>query len=76
VIAVEGDFHQHVGIRQEDGGDVAGCGALCDCNDDCTVATERCMDDGSGEFLTLFDRAGYCRPLGANETQADSIACN
>jgi hypothetical protein len=57
-------------------GDVGVCGALCDCNDDCGVATERCVDDSGAAVKDTFGRAGYCRPLLASETEADTIACH
>jgi hypothetical protein len=56
-------------------GDVGICGGLCDCNTDCTVNTERCVDDSGGVVMQIWGRAGYCRPLDSTETEADSIAC-
>ena len=55
-------------------GDLGLCGALCDCNDDCAASDHRCMDE-TGEVMTIFGRAGYCRPLQTGETEADTIAC-
>jgi hypothetical protein len=56
--------------------DLGICGALCDCNDDCKVQTEVCIDDsGKNAVQQIWGRAGYCRPLLSGETQADSIAC-
>lgn len=56
-------------------GDLGICGALCDCNDDCTVETERCVDDVQGATQKIWGRAGYCRPLLSTETESDSLAC-
>jgi hypothetical protein len=56
-------------------GDVGLCGALCDCNNDCKVDTERCVDDTMGVISKVWGRAGYCRPLLTTETEANSIAC-
>jgi hypothetical protein len=56
-------------------GDVGICGALCDCNTDCTIQTEYCVDDSMGAVQKIWGRAGYCRPLLTTETSADSIAC-
>jgi len=57
-------------------GDVMICGMLCDCNDDCALSGERCVDESGGTIESLFGRAGYCRPLdtAAGETEADSIS--
>ena len=53
------------------------CGQLCDCNDDCPADVDRCMDENStnatASIQAIFGRAGYCRPLIAPETEADSI---
>jgi hypothetical protein len=57
-------------------GDIGLCGALCDCNDDCHAANDRCMDETGGDVLSLFGRNGYCRTLAADETESDSIACD
>ncbi len=57
-------------------GDVGLCGALCDCDDDCLAADDRCVDDSGGEVLAIWGRAGYCRPLLGGESEADAIgAC-
>ena len=56
------------------------CGGLCDCNDDCPAAADRCMDENAADpvasIQALFGRGGYCRPLiDANgETEGDSIS--
>jgi hypothetical protein len=55
-------------------GDVGICGSLCDCNADCVLDSERCVDEGMGIIKQLFDREGYCRPLAAGETEADSFS--
>jgi hypothetical protein len=55
-------------------GDVGICGSLCDCNSDCALDSERCVDENMGVIKQLFDRQGYCRPLAAGETEADSFA--
>jgi hypothetical protein len=55
------------------------CGALCDCNADCPATSDRCMDENSANssasIQALFGRPGYCRPLQATETEADSLVC-
>jgi hypothetical protein len=54
------------------------CGALCDCNADCPATSDRCVDENSANatasILALFGRLGYCRPLQATETEADTFA--
>jgi hypothetical protein len=58
-------------------GDLAICGSLCDCNDDCEVSVQRCVDESAeGLIMEYWGRAGYCRPLLEGETEDDSIACN
>jgi hypothetical protein len=52
--------------------DIGLCGALCDCDSDCKVQTENCIDDTNGVVMKIFGRAGYCRTLQTGET---SIAC-
>lgn len=54
-------------------GDVGICGALCDCNADCVATDDRCVDESNGDILTLWGRAGYCRPLEPGETEADTF---
>jgi hypothetical protein len=54
-------------------GDVGLCGALCDCNADCPAADDRCMDESNGEIMSLWGRAGYCRPLETWEAEADTF---
>ena len=54
------------------------CGALCDCNADCPATSDRCIDENSGSssasIQAIFGRPGYCRPLQATETEADSFS--
>jgi hypothetical protein len=54
-------------------GDVGICGALCDCNADCPAAGDRCVDESNGAIMSLWGRAGYCRPLEAGEAEADTF---
>jgi hypothetical protein len=54
-------------------GDVGICGALCDCNADCTATDDRCVDESNGEIMTLWGRAGYCRPLQTGESESDTF---
>jgi len=53
--------------------DVMICGMLCDCNADCALSGERCVDE-QGIIETLFGRAGYCRPLDVDETEDDTFS--
>jgi hypothetical protein len=55
-------------------GDVGLCGALCDCNADCPATDDRCVDESNGEIMSLWGRAGYCRPLETGESEADTFA--
>jgi hypothetical protein len=55
-------------------GDVGICGTLCDCNDDCALSGERCVDESAGTIETIFGRVGYCRPLSTGETEADTFS--
>jgi hypothetical protein len=57
-------------------GDVALCGGLCDCNDDCPAHTDRCLDETGGEVMSIWGRRGYCRPLASDESENDSFACD
>ncbi len=58
--------------------DLMMCGSLCNCNADCPAEADLCMDENAGDptasIQAIFGRGGYCRPLEANETSADSIA--
>jgi hypothetical protein len=54
-------------------GDVGICGALCDCNADCAAPDDRCMDESNGAIMSLWGRAGYCRPLETGESVADTF---
>ncbi len=54
-------------------GNVGICGSLCDCNADCVLSSESCIDDTAGEILNIFGREGYCRPLQSGETAADTL---
>lgn len=56
-------------------GDVGICGSLCDCNSDCVLDSERCVDETEGSIMQIFGRNGYCRPLDTEngETEADTF---
>lgn len=47
--------------------DLGICGQLCDCNDQCRVPNEYCVDEAGGTISGLWNRNGYCRPLQASE---------
>jgi hypothetical protein len=54
--------------------DVMLCGKLCDCNAQCPIADELCMDESEdGLIAAVFGRNGYCRGLIGSETEADSF---
>jgi hypothetical protein len=55
-------------------GDVGLCGKLCDCNAECPLAGEYCVDESEGLVLDVWGRNGYCRPLATGETEADSFS--
>jgi hypothetical protein len=57
-------------------GDVGICGSLCDCNSECVLDSERCVDESGGTMLQIFNRNGYCRPLdvAGGETEADTFS--
>lgn len=55
-------------------GDVGLCGALCDCNADCLRTGDFCVDESGGSIEAYLNRRGYCRPLDASETIADTFA--
>jgi hypothetical protein len=57
-------------------GDVGICGSLCDCNSECVLDSERCVDESAGQIMQIFGRQGYCRPLdtAGGETEADSFS--
>jgi hypothetical protein len=54
-------------------GDVGICGSLCDCNSECVLDSERCVDESEGDIMQIFGRQGYCRPLNTSETEADTF---
>ena len=62
-------------------GDVGLCGTLCDCNSECQLTGDVCIDESTdpmtGEPAHLvkafWGREGYCRPLASDETIANSI---
>ncbi len=56
-------------------GDVGLCGALCDCNDDCSAAGEGCAPLDLPDLEQIWQRSGYCRPFDVNFTEQDSLAC-
>jgi len=43
--------------------DMASCLKLCDCNADCTVPGDVCVDDTQGRVERTYGRKGYCRWL-------------
>jgi hypothetical protein len=53
-------------IGEDPTGDEGHCGKLCDCNADCPVTGDSCVDDSEGQ-TELFGRNGYCRPLQPGE---------
>jgi hypothetical protein len=57
-------------------GDVGICGSLCDCNSDCSLDSERCVDETAGQIMSIFGRNGYCRQLdtAGGETEADTFS--
>ncbi|HTQ02938.1 MAG TPA: hypothetical protein VMI54_03740 [Polyangiaceae bacterium] len=55
-------------------GDVGICGTLCDCNAQCTLKDEYCVDESMGQVNSIWGRPGYCRPLQATETVADTFS--
>ena len=55
-------------------GDVGICGTMCDCNSDCPISTDRCVDESGGQVKAVWQRNGYCRPLQSGETQADTFS--
>jgi hypothetical protein len=54
--------------------DVGTCGQLCDCNRDCSLSGEYCLDETGGEIQSIFGRSGYCRPLQSGETLSDTFS--
>lgn len=62
-------------------GDVGLCGTLCDCNSQCQLTGDVCIDESTdpmtGEPAHLvkafWGREGYCRPLASDETITNSI---
>lgn len=55
-------------------GDVGLCGSLCDCNAQCLLKGEYCVDESMGNVSAIWSRQGYCRPLQQGETAADSFS--
>jgi len=55
-------------------GDVGICGTMCDCNAQCPISTDRCVDESGGQVKAIWQRNGYCRPLQSGETQADTFS--
>jgi hypothetical protein len=55
-------------------GDVGICGSLCDCNSECVLDSERCVDESGGQIMDIFGRNGYCRPLDTGETEDDTFS--
>jgi hypothetical protein len=56
-------------------GDVGLCGTLCDCNSQCKLSNDVCIDESDEGLIEEFwGRKGYCRPLSADETMSDSIS--
>jgi hypothetical protein len=57
--------------------DVGLCGQICDCNADCVVPGNYCMDEtANGAIMQVFGRNGYCRPLDTTtgEKPSDSFS--
>jgi hypothetical protein len=54
-------------------GDLGICGQLCDCNEDCRIRDEYCIDDFDGAVAGIWGRNGYCRPLQTGENVADTF---
>jgi hypothetical protein len=54
--------------------DVGLCGKICDCNRDCTLKGDYCVDETGGSVMMVWGRPGYCRPLQPTETVSDSFS--
>lgn len=54
--------------------DVGLCGQICDCNTDCVVPGNYCMDETGGDIMSVWGRNGYCRPLASGEKASDSFS--
>jgi hypothetical protein len=55
-------------------GDLMLCGTLCDCNSQCQLSTDICIDETEEKFVKqIWGREGYCRGLAPDETMADTI---
>ncbi len=56
--------------------DVGLCGQICDCNADCVVPGNYCMDETGGDIMNVWGRNGYCRPLDTTtgEKPSDSFS--
>ena len=54
-------------------GDLGICGKLCDCNDQCEIPDEFCIDDLDGAVSAIWGRNGYCRTLDAGESASDTF---
>ena len=50
-------------------GDIKLCGKLCDCNDECPIPGDFCVDETGGYVMETFHRQGYCRQLDTGETE-------
>jgi hypothetical protein len=55
-------------------GDVMICGKMCDCNDECPISGDRCVDETGGYVLEIWGRNGYCRQLADDETESDTFS--
>jgi hypothetical protein len=51
-------------------GDLGYCALLCDCDADCEIAGDRCLDDQDGLIRETWARNGYCRPLLSDEDES------
>ena len=54
-------------------GDLGICGQLCDCNDQCKIPNEYCIDDLDGAVSGIWARNGYCRTLQTGETVSNTF---
>jgi hypothetical protein len=55
-------------------GDVMLCGKLCDCNDECPISGDRCVDETEGIVMDVWGRNGYCRQLDDTESESDTFS--
>ncbi len=56
-------------------GDVGLCGQLCDCNSDCLAPGDFCAPIDYPDLEQIWQRTGYCRSIGSDFTEADSLDC-